>query len=119
MWTALLTADKSTYMAGEPIVLTLRLVNGTREPVSLTFHTGQRFDFVVRNQEGREVWRWAAGRMFTQVLGQETVPPSGALVYTATVEKPLLPGGYTVTGLVTAPDGVPSASLTFRVEPRP
>lgn len=119
MWTVLLTADKATYVAGEPIVLTLRLVNGTREPVTLTFHTGQRFDFVVRDQEGREVWRWAAGRMFTQVLGQKTVPASGTLIYTATVEKPLPAGGYTVTGLVTVPDGVPSASLTFRVEPRP
>lgn len=34
----------------------------------LTFPDGQAYDFVVVDSVGREVWRWANGRMFTQAL---------------------------------------------------
>lgn len=119
VWTVLLTADKAAYTPGEPITLTLRVVNETGKPVTLAFRTSQRFDFAVRDQAGREVWRWGAARMFIQVLGSETVLPSGALLYTARVEKQLSPGAYTATGIVTAHDGNLAATVALNVEVRP
>ncbi len=116
-WAVLITPDKAVYAPGDPITLTFQVVNGTKRPVTLTFRTAQRFDFVVRDREGREVWRWAAGRISAHVLGSETVFPSGMLAYTATVEKKLSPGVYTVTGLVTAQEGNLTASVVVRVEP--
>lgn len=114
----LLAADKPVHAAGEPITLVLRVVNRGRAPLTLTFRSAQRFDVVVRDAGDREVWRWAAGRMFAQALGQEMIPPAGELAYTATLEKGLPPGAYTATGLLTTLEGGLSARLLLRVEPR-
>lgn len=112
------TADKAAYAPGEPITLTLRAVNSSNRPVTLMFRTAQRFDFVVLDRERKEVWRWAARRAFAQVVGRETIPPSGALRYTATVEEKLAPGVYTATGFLTAQEERLRASVTVRVEAR-
>src|SRR3954469_8831855 len=73
--------------------LTVR--NTTAKAVELNFPNGQAYDFVVVDSIGREVWRWADGRMFTQsvqnkLLGKgegitisETWSPAKAGKYTA------------------------------------
>lgn len=109
------TADKAAYAPGEPITLTLRAVNNSDRVVTLTFRTAQRFDFVLLDSERKEVWRWAARRAFAQVVGRETLPPSGARTYTATVEERLAPRVYTATGLLTAQEENLRASVTLRV----
>ena len=115
---ARLRGDKPAYAPGEPITLTLRVGNETDAPIVLTFRTAQRFDVVVSDAAGRDVWRWATGRMFAQAMGRETIPPSGALVYTARIETKLAPGAYLATGVVTAQEGRLTASVALRVEPR-
>jgi len=42
------------------------VTNATGRRVEVKFPSGQAYDFVVVDSVGREVWRWAAGRMFTQ-----------------------------------------------------
>ena len=101
-----------------PVTLTLTVTNRSQAPVVLTFPTEQRFDVVVRDAAGRDVWRWATGRMFAQMIGRETLPPSGTLVYTARVETQLAPGAHTATGAVTAQEGGLSASVALRVASR-
>ena len=113
-----LTTDQGAYAPGERVTFTLRVVNVTAKPVTLTFRTGQRFELVIRNREGREVWRWAAGRMFTQVLGNETIQPSSELLYTATLDQRLAPGVYIATGVVTAREGDLTAGAMVHVAPR-
>lgn len=44
----------------------LRITNATAKRVELNFGSGQTYDFVVVDSIGREVWRWADGRIFTQ-----------------------------------------------------
>ena len=57
----------------------LRLTNDSKKHVELTFPNGQQYDFAVLDSVGREVYRWGAGRMFTQSVqnklidGEETV----------------------------------------------
>jgi hypothetical protein len=38
------------------------------DPITLTFPSGQDFDLVFRNEKGEEVYRWSAGRGFTQIF---------------------------------------------------
>ena len=112
-----LTAEKAVYTPGEPITFTFRVVNGTPKPVRLSFRTTQRFDLVLQDQQGREVWRWSAGRVFAQVLGEETLNPSGGeLLYQATVEGAFPQGVYTVTGIIPAMEGTLSASITLGLQ---
>lgn len=91
---------RTTYAAGEPITLTLGVKNPTDLAVTLRFTTGQRYDFVIASAAGVEVWRWSADRAFTQVLGEQTVPPGWELDYNETFTGRLAPGIYRVRGIV-------------------
>lgn len=114
--TVTLTADKAIYAPGEPITLTLRVVNRTARPVRLSFRTAQRFDLVMEDGQGREVWRWSTGRLFAQVLGAEILPPGGGeFVAQATGEGRFPPGIYTVKGIIPAMEGALSASTTVTI----
>jgi hypothetical protein len=46
--------------------LALVITNVGNKHAELDFPSGQSYDFVVVDSTGREVWRWAQGRMFTQ-----------------------------------------------------
>lgn len=111
-----LATDKPAYAPGEPITFTLRVVNGTPKPVRLSFRTAQRFDLVVEDAQGREVWRWSAGRLFTQVLGAETLDPSGGEFVAQAITEGKFPSGiYTAKGTIPAMEGALSASTTVTI----
>lgn len=80
---------------------TFEVENSGSETVELTFRSGKRVDVAVSDADtGEEVWRWSAGRMFTQAITSvelapgetfdETVswrdPPEGSYEATATLE---------------------------------
>jgi hypothetical protein len=112
-----LRASKAVYATGEPLDLTLEVVNRSPRPVTLQFRTAQRYDVLIRNAQGQEVWRWATGQMFAQMLGEETLPPEGGkLTYDVVAFVLLPPGSYTVTGVVpAAPAQMPARlELTIR-----
>ena len=112
-----LATDKPAYASGEPLTFTLKVINDTPKPVRLSFRTAQRFDLVMEDKQGREVWRWSAGRLFAQVLGHETLGPSGGeFVARATAEGRFPLGVYTVKGIIPALEGglAASASITVR-----
>lgn len=66
----------------------LELRTDVSEPVHLRFATSQDFDVIVRNQDGRQVWRWSDGQFFLQILRSETT-----LGKQWQVEIPQLPAG--------------------------
>ncbi|WP_144920520.1 BsuPI-related putative proteinase inhibitor [Halorubrum salsamenti] len=96
---------------GIDLALTVR--NAGDAPETLRFRTGQRADFAAyrTGEEGEEdggesplddpVWRYGTGRMFTQVLGSETLEPGESTTYEATWGDPP-PGPYRTVGEVTA-----------------
>jgi hypothetical protein len=45
---------------------TVRLELGLTPSQRLTFPTSQLFDAVLRDETGKEVWRWSTGQLFTQ-----------------------------------------------------
>lgn len=113
---ATLASDKPAYTPGEPITFTLRIVNSTPRPVRLSFRTAQRFDLVMEDGRGHEVWRWSAGRLFAQVLGQETLSASGGeFVAREAVGGTFPPGTYTVKGIIPAQEGALSARTTVTI----
>lgn len=74
--------------------LSLDVANATRNHVELTFPNGKRYDFTVVDSTGHEVWRWSAGRMFTQNV-QNRQLPSGDMMQVAELWKNPAPGKYT------------------------
>ena len=73
----------------------IEVANDTRKRVELTFPDGRTHDFTVLDDNGREVWRWSAGRMFTQSIQNRLLDAHDSAVFverwTATT-----PGQYTL-----------------------
>lgn len=85
------------------IRLALHVMNASKKRVELVFPSGQTYDFVILDTLGREVWRWASGRMFTQALRNKSLESGEAMDLEETwKESPLPPGRYTARALLTS-----------------
>ncbi len=101
--------------------LTVR--NTTDLPVTFTFPTSQRFDFVLYDFLDQEMSRWSDGRAFLQVTGQEILAKesrrsAAELALRTRDGKSLPPGFYRLTGYLTTlgPDQQNmTASATFEI----
>jgi hypothetical protein len=97
---------------------TLQACNPSSSSVSVTFPTGQRYDFEVR-QNNTLVWRWSDGMAFTMIYGQESWAPKQCKTYTATwngtnsSRAPAASGSYTVTGVLTSSPRQSTAPKAF------
>ncbi len=73
----------------------IEVANDSRKRVELNFADGLTHDFIVLDANGREVWRWSAGRMFTQGMQNRLLEAHDAVVY-AEQWKPETKGRYTL-----------------------
>jgi hypothetical protein len=111
-----MSTDKAIYKVGEPITLSLQLVSRTQEEVRLEFSDSQRYDFVIRDSAGREVWRWSRDQVFAQVLGTEIIGPARPqLEFQARFSGSLGQGFYRIEGSLPARGHRLSADLTVQV----
>jgi hypothetical protein len=78
--TATFTATPSKARPGQPVRLTIRLLNNAALEQQLVYNTGQRYDFWVTSG-GREVWRWSAGQMFTQEVTKQKLQGQTGVSY--------------------------------------
>ena len=109
--------DKMNYSVGEPIIMTLKIFNYTEEEITFHFNTGQRYDFIIEDEEGNEVWCWSKDRMFAMVLGTETLGLNNPEVtYTAEYKEKLKPGYYKITGIFVVQDRPMSGSIIIEVK---
>ncbi|ELZ43540.1 hypothetical protein C471_00450 [Halorubrum saccharovorum DSM 1137] len=129
------TVDARDDAGGDDAIdLALTVRNGGDDPDTLRFRTGQRADFaayriggegegddregVEDHREGEDdpVWRYGTGRVFTQVLGSETLEPGESTTYEATWGDPPA-GRYRIVGEVTAEESDLTASAVARTGP--
>ena len=109
--------DKMNYSVGEPIVMTLKIFNYTQEDITFHFNTGQRYDFIIEDEEGSKIWRWSQDMMFAMVLGEETLGPTNPeIIYTVEYKGKLNSGYYKVTGILVAQDRPMSGNVIIIVE---
>ena len=112
-----ITTNKMSYTKGEPITMTLKIFNYTEEDTAFHFNTSQRYDFIIEDEEGNQVWRWSEGRMFAQMLGEEILGPSNPeVIYAAEYKDRISPGYYKVTGIFVAKDRPMSGSIIIEVK---
>ena len=112
-----MSADKISYSIDESIKMTLKVFNYTQEDIVFHFNTSQRYDFIIEDEEGNEVWRWSQDMMFAMVLGEEILGPTNPeVIYTAEYTDKLSPGYYKVTGIFVAQDRLMSGSIVVEVK---
>ena len=116
-FTISLATDKPAYLPGQPIRITFEVVNRDDKTVRLDFSSAQRFDMAIEDGQSAEVWRWSAGRMFAQMLGQEILgAETRHLTYEARFTSVLRPGPYRIRAWLTEGSGDFSATLGIQVQ---
>jgi hypothetical protein len=86
--------DASQYKPGDGLTVRMSLRSTLAPPLQLTFPTGQDYDLILRNEKGEEVYRWALGKLFTNIFRQ--FPLTGEKNWALTVRVPEVPpGNYT------------------------
>jgi hypothetical protein len=93
-----LTSSLDVDARANEVRFAFHVANIGNRKLEVTFPSGQQFDIAVFDSTGREVWRWAQGRMFTQAL--QARPLSGGDTinieekWAAAGAKPLAAGRY-------------------------
>ena len=77
---------------GEDVRFSFNVVNAGTRRLEVKFPTGQTHDIVVLDSTGREVWRWAEGRMFTEARQYRSIGGGDSLVLEEGWEKPGVAG---------------------------
>jgi hypothetical protein len=85
-------ASTMTVRVGDAVVLALHVTNNTDKQLEINFPSGQTHDFRVLDRSGREVWRWSAGRLFTQSLQNKLLAAGETLTYEERWKAPDLHG---------------------------
>ena len=112
-----MSIDKMNYSVGEPIKMTLKVFNYTEEDIVFYFNTSQRYDFIIKDEEGNEIWRWSKDMMFAMVLGEENLGPNNPeATYTAEHKDRLSPGYYKITGIFVTQEKPMSGSIIIEVK---
>jgi len=101
--------DLTTYgvfhQQGQRVLFTVTIA--ASEPVTLYYHTTQRYDIVITNADGKEVWRWSKDKAFGEVLEQVSLQASQTLSFDEPWDQrgndgqPVPTGNYTVTATST------------------
>jgi hypothetical protein len=101
--------DLTTYGAfhdvGEEIRFTIFVAAG--EPITLYYRTAQRYEIVVTDPEGSEVWRWSKDKAFGEVLEEVSLEANEVLTFnepwdqTDNDGQPVPAGDYRVTATST------------------
>jgi hypothetical protein len=111
-----MTTERRTYSEKETISVTFGVLNRSTQPLTLRFRTAQRYDVIVQDMRGQEVWRWSTDQFFTPALGEENLAPrEGALSYRVSVRHPLPAGRYIITAIMPAVEARMSASMEIEV----
>ncbi len=110
-----LTIDRPVYTANlmPPVVpdnaiprlyARMALRNTTATPVKLEFATGQMYEMVLWNDQGKQIWRWSEGKAFTQAFHAITVSRAER-VWTETIR--LAAGNFAenFAGIAPLPEG--------------
>ncbi len=74
----------------------LRTISGVAATTTMRFGSTQRYDLVIRDQNGNKVWQYSDGKAFVPVLGQ-----AQAAKYEIVVPLNQLPGGSIAPGAYT------------------
>ena len=113
----LLSTDNVVYQSGEIITIKLKVFNYSAETIDFHFNSSQRYDFIIENDEGNEIWRWSNGRMFALVLGEEILGLSNPeVIYTIEYKGKLSLGYYKITGIFVAQEKPMSGSIVVEVK---
>ena len=77
------------------VELALHVTNTSDRRLELEFPTAMTHDFVVLDSAGHEMWRFSAGRMYTQALQTRLLGAGETITYRESWTPPVVAGRFT------------------------
>lgn len=108
-------ASLEVKLQEDSVRLLLHVTNTGERGIAFTFPTSQRHEFVVRDDQGAEVWRWSEGMMFLQAISRATLAPGETWAFEGAWAAGNRAGRYQVVGRVTAEEGDVEQSAAFEL----
>ncbi len=95
-----LIINNNKFKKNNLIKIMLIKINLGPLPVTLQYDTSQRYEFIVKNQTGREIWRWSKDKFFTPIAESITLNSGESKVYSViwNIPKEIESGFYIVEG---------------------
>jgi hypothetical protein len=93
----------------------LKLTNDSKKHVELAFPNGQQYDFAVLDSVGHEVYRWGAGRMFTQSVQNKLIEGEETMHIDERAEMTLPHGKYVAVATLRSTNFPISERSTFEL----
>ncbi|MFE7060666.1 BsuPI-related putative proteinase inhibitor [Sutcliffiella sp. NPDC057660] len=93
--------------------------NDTGKDAEITFSSGQEYDYIVYDSEGKLVKRLSEGMMYTQAIKEEVIAPGETVSYSASYEEVssgLAKGEYSIEFVFTEQNFQASAKEAFNVQ---
>lgn len=108
----------------DTLKIRLKIENETNEAVSFKHSSSQKYDFIIRDDSGTEVYRWSNDKRFAAVITSISLDLGKSLIYEEAIElrdndnNPLKPGNYTIEGVHTTMDNDlrQRATAAFKIE---
>ncbi len=66
--------DRESYKKGQPIRFDMTLLNPTAQTQNYEYPSGQSYEVDVLSRDGRLLWRWSQGQMFTLMIRGRRLP---------------------------------------------
>ena len=104
----------------DPIEFVFTVQNQSPQAISVCFSSAKKYDLVI-SQANREIWRLSSGKMYAQVLIEESINPGEALRFTYAWDRilangdKLSSGEYTVKALLGIIPKISSNPVIFRI----
>ena len=107
--------DKEEYRVNEPVLISLKVLNCSADPIKLRFNSAQRYDFIIYRDE-KEIWRWSRGKVFAMALGSLLLKPKEERKYTEVFNTSgMAIGNYRLVGIIMSRPQL-KAECTFRIK---
>ncbi|MFD2216335.1 BsuPI-related putative proteinase inhibitor [Metabacillus endolithicus] len=102
-----LDLNVSIFSEKQTIKFIITLMNNTNEMKKIEFPTSQKYEIVIKNKKGEEVYRYSKGKMFTQAIETALIKSGESMEWEEIWEySTLSPGVYTAEITILAPDTV-------------
>ena len=105
-----------TVKADRGVEFKLNVRNNTKRMVELRFPSGKTHDFIVKDESGKEVWRWSSSRLFTQGLQNKLVKAKDAAAFSEAWKPGNMHGKFTATAVLVSDNHPIEETVEFELK---
>jgi hypothetical protein len=97
----------------DDVEFALTVTNNAKRAMELRFPDGRTHDFAVLDHQGRVVWQWSEGRMFTSAMQTRLMKSGNSVRYHSRWDPPARRGNYVAVATLRSTNHPVSTQVQF------